>query len=251
MEAARQFKCPKCPSSFVKLRGLLRHKQLSHGPALYMYCRRCNYFDKRRGNLKRHYKALHPECMEEFDGIHVEPARPAEENKGAPSSGKGAAVEVRRVCQEAEPLLERLSWKPALISPLAGSSQRARQHTQEAPVADDDTFGIATSIPPLDFMSDMEKDTTPTPVTPSLTPKAPTPPAAKPSPQQSNPPPGTTHPRVRISPQRPRIPKLATIVEHVQTYTYVDNILIHREVKQHTYLQDVLVDCTFAFDKRH
>ena len=71
--------------------------------------RGCDFFDKQRDNLKRHYKAFHPKYMKEFDEIHVEPARPVEEEKGAPSSGKGAAVEVHRVCQEAEPLLERLS----------------------------------------------------------------------------------------------------------------------------------------------
>ena len=54
---------------------------------------------------------------------------------------------------------------------------------------------------------------------------------------------------VRVHRLKPRVPKLATIVEHVNTLTYVDGVMIHREDRRRAYYQDVFIDCTRALSR--
>ena len=166
------------------------------------------------------------------------------------------------------PPLDKLCWLPAPLSPLA-IPEGAPDEPKLSQEAEDDAISLASSLPVLED----DPEATPTsPATKSEEANA-TSPANKPDEDEANPSPGTKeeepgatprhtpklHPREvakarppqskKIHRLQPRQPRQATIVEHIHTRTYVENVLIHEETRQRTYYQDVLVDCTSALPK--
>lgn len=156
--APKPFRCTKCSKAFTQLKGLNRHKRFTHGAPVFLHCRHCGYVDKRRDNLRRHYKSQHPDKMSEVTEIR---GKPLVEEAAHPAEGKTCEVETREVrrvitcveepkeiaiSQEAEsklPNLQQLCWMPAPISPLCSSPSK------EEDAKDDDAISIASLMPPL------------------------------------------------------------------------------------------------------
>ena len=165
----------------------------------------------------------------------------------------------------------RLCTVPAAVSPLRDSPPRAPvtgAKDMGPTEAEEDVLSIASSMPALEPNSDAEEaeeagvashvlplasSIKPPPTSESAPPTNPKP-TSPPATVSSTPGLGTTaatpEPQPRIEFSRQRVPKLATIVVSTQTCNYVDGIVIHRETKQRTYLQDVYVDCTSVFTKK-
>ena len=152
-------------------------------------------------------------------------------------------------------LLGGFGWMPKPVSPLPLSPTAVDEREEDA-------LSIASSMPPLEFWADVEEGADPSPgckdspsvmmisrssamTTPASSAVAP-PLSVGPSGPTGRP---TSPATPRMQLQRPRVPKLSTIVEHIQISTWVDGVMIHRETKERTYYQDVLIDCTFALSR--
>ena len=150
----KPYKCLKCDKAFTQPKGLNRHRKYTHGPPVFLHCRICEYVDKRRDNLRRHYKTDHPEKVYEVTGIKAKPlvrdesgqdiAKPHEvrrvvKNNEDPPTGE--------VSQEAE-LVKKpfpLRWKmPLAVSPLHPSPSDEEEW-------DDDALSIVSSLPGLEI----------------------------------------------------------------------------------------------------
>lgn len=266
------FRCYGCGKSYQQLNGLLRHKRTAHGPPAFLNCRRCGYYVKRREFLRKHYAEKHPSHESEVDEIKMSTVRQGRREKSSSErpeeSGRQKSdvlkqVDVRRVtCQEAEqsPLeLPDLPEIPPCLSPLPPSPPPC---SDKAKVPDDDALSVAASMPPLEMVTDdegpaEEEDKPPTPKRePAKKQSTPTP-KSQTAGRRSRPssPPKTSwtpNSRSKVNPQQrvellsPRVTKLATVVEHVQTYTYVEGVLIARDEHRRTYYRDALVHCTYA-----
>ncbi|XP_038045256.1 zinc finger and BTB domain-containing protein 41-like [Patiria miniata] len=66
LDESRLLRCNKCPKVFLQRRSLYRHLQDCHGPPRYLDCQRCEFQSKRRDNLRRHYRRVHPKHMDDL-----------------------------------------------------------------------------------------------------------------------------------------------------------------------------------------
>ncbi|XP_038050877.1 zinc finger protein PLAGL1-like [Patiria miniata] len=178
----KTYKCDKCGHKFQKLKGLLRHLRINHGPA-FLYCRHCGFNVKRRDHLRRHYKMEHPAKLSEVSEIGMEPER-----RGRPTAVAGPEhppKDVRLVRKSSDPQapfkvvvplngkssqeagddeLPALKGLPPCLSPIPPSPQRtveedSRPPEDETPKTYEDDAISLSSMPPLelDIDEDLEK----------------------------------------------------------------------------------------------
>ncbi|XP_038072042.1 histone-lysine N-methyltransferase PRDM16-like [Patiria miniata] len=259
----KTYKCDKCGHTFQKLKGLLRHLRINHGPAAFLYCRHCGFHGKRRDHLRRHYKMEHPAKLSEVSEIDMEPER-----RGRPTAVAGPEhppKDVRLVQKSSDsqaplkvvvPLNDKSSQeavddgRPALkglppcLSPIPSSPQRtveedSRPLEDETPKKYEDDAISLSSMSPLEL--DIDEDLEKIPEEPQgethvpekrqkSHDKAPAPPKpaadARPKAEILQ---GSSPPRRRgLSFRARKYPKLATFVEHTETIIYVDNVIISR-----------------------
>ena len=130
--------CYQCGATFTAKQGLWRHLKVMHGPSAFLWCGRCRYRDKRRDNLRRHYRMCHPEHLEECNTIQrveedsriggiimPQPEVPSTKEGGAgpatdgavPEDGEGPSSPTALPAGEQSPhLAEDASPDPAVIS---------------------------------------------------------------------------------------------------------------------------------------
>ena len=233
--------CYRCQATFTKKQGLWRHVKLVHGPPLYFCCGHCSYRDKRRDNLRRHYKGCHPDSMGEFSQTQKVAV---EERRGGvtmPVSvdrrllvGKWAPVE-----RERSPIREGggqpsgsgeavISLSPTPISPLRGSS----------PV-------IRLSGKPRSFFRLMRKSPESSPTSSPESAQLSSPHAAASSGppgddvggKQAALPAGEVETEETVPPVKRM--RLATIEEKVFRKTFIDGKLVRDEVSHRTYRSPV------------
>ena len=249
--AKTEFQCTRCPKKFGNLRGLLRHKK-SHSPALYFFCRRCECKERRRDNLRRHYKVAHPDHLDDMEKVTPGPRRghSQEADQGEPTRKEARRVVVGTTSADRPSSSRRITvpWHkfrsvPRALSPLRASpdKERPQEEGKKSPAKED--HGNDES-PPLD------NDTLPGGACDDDEPEvAPTKKAESHKPVPANGIARTPGARTRFELRKPRIPKTATIVEETLTRTYVDGVEIHRETRQRRYFQDVLIDCPLLLTK--
>ena len=71
----RKFRCTQCLNWYFQRQSLWRHVHEVHGPVMYLYCKRCAYKATRGDTMRRHYRGLHPEVMEEAETIQPQVER--------------------------------------------------------------------------------------------------------------------------------------------------------------------------------
>ena len=229
--------CYECKGTFTSRQGLWRHLRIAHGPPLFLHCGHCSYRDKRRDNLKRHYKSCHPDHPTEYSTIRPK----VDENR---EGGIRMPISIDRSV-----LVGRLTRESAVRSPVPAAASRApRSPGPQSPTREAVLSLSPTPISPLiarlspivkltgkaRSMLDLMKK----PVSPSRdssTPDSmpPLSPVTVASDEQAG-----TDDEATEEPPAKRM-KMATVEEKVFRNTYLDGKLVHRENTQRAFLKPV------------
>ena len=145
--AKTEFQCTRCPKKFGNLRGLLRHKK-SHSPALYFFCRQCECKERRRDNLRRHYKVAHPDHVDDMEKVTPGPRRghSQEADQGEPTRKEARRVVVGTTFADRPSPSCRITvpWHkfrnvPRALSPLRASpdKERPQEEGKKSPAKED------------------------------------------------------------------------------------------------------------------
>ena len=228
--------CYECKGTFTSRQGLGRHLKIAHGPPLFLHCGHCSYQDKRRDNLKRHYKSCHPNHLTEYSTIRT---KVGEKREG----GIRMPVSINK-------RLGRLARESAVRSPVAAAACKApvspgpQSPTREAVLSLSPTpiSPLVARLSPIVKLTGKARsmlDLMKKPVSPSRdssTPDSmpPLSPVTVACDEQAG-----TDDEATEEPPAKRM-KMATVEEKVFRNTYLDGKLVHQENTQRAFLKPVV-----------